>query len=70
MKYDQYGRPLMSQNGYGAAPASYNQPQGTASHVTAKLDMPNLGQLGGHSLQTHRCERRGYRYRRWSGGPE
>ena len=48
MKYDQYGRPIGTQNGYGSAPNSFHQPPGTASNVTAKLDMPNLGQLGGH----------------------
>ncbi len=48
MKYDQYGRPLMSHPAYGGTNGGYNQPPGTASHVAAKLDMPNLGQLGGH----------------------
>jgi hypothetical protein len=48
MKYDQYGRPLVPYQGYGGQNGGYNQPPGTASPVTAKLDMPNLAQLGGH----------------------
>jgi|7_EtaG_2_1085326.scaffolds.fasta_scaffold00158_33 hypothetical protein len=46
MKYDQYGRPIPPQHGYGSHPN--NSPVGP-SGLSAKLDMPNMGQLGGQT---------------------
>ena len=50
MKYDQYGRPLTSASRLMVAlrMAATTNPRAQHLHVTAKLDMPNLGQLGGH----------------------
>ncbi len=45
-QYDQYGRPIRNPQGYGQS-SHPNQDHVGPSGLSARLDMPNMGQLGG-----------------------
>jgi len=48
-QYDQYGNQLYANPQYGQAPQQGGVPAQRGMHPTAKLDMPNLSQLGGQA---------------------